>query len=1546
MKIDFRQGVVSHQETGFLEPNGSGGVRIAASTRSTTITLAHRDTNYTHSEDNNVENAWPGPFPAGDNYYLYWEFNQLTFLRSFGYTTLEPVSQSVPPGSGNSPIIAAVPGVASPVSFGSFEVQGHFDLPVDKVFAVVGSTGSPNNDGMYTVKTAVYNLVTGNTTITVNEAVATATASGELTLDIDSTGLPLFVTGRNWYDTANHINYVLDISNQWVEVLRVYAANLFGGTTFLSMSQTGNFTGTQIGDNSPVASGRVLFGDAGNPIRRDDNTFFTTEDQFFTNQSRVDAIRLESNVSRAQAFSSSLAQFGIVAWRDDGQIASATYDDTGNTVVGVLTESILVGQVGAVITQGTVTNSAWNWTATLSVGAKLWILDGGLVGIDPNVSDPNTYSTKQVAVARVLGIDTIIFEQGLGGVGPQGATGSISDLPVATTSELGVVFLSHAATNPLIPIAVGENHPVITGGPYSPISHSHTALQTSFTPGNNIAASDVQNAIAELAIEKLNLSGGTMTGPGFLTLANTPTDDFHAATKQYVDGLFLGIDAKEACLVGTTEALGDIGGLYSSIGGTGGTGSIAGALVSQLDGDNGVDFVLGVDARVLVKDQDDALENGIYSVTALGAGSPITTIDIERASDFDHNDDIRAGNYTVLRSGLEQAGQGWVLTDIHPIDDIELNVHPITWTLVSAPANYIGDPNTISIDLANTISVIPASGSPSGQVDAKFWLGNEILVGSPTNGDSLIYNDSSLKWENGAVVNPLCDLVVTCLPGSDTITSTKDLFALNINSNTGVSVNSTTPTEDSGYDLAGLTVETTLFHEKTPDDVSITDGIVLADNGTKAWWMINASGTPRTIHERTLATPFDISTAGSAVDKSLATNTVQSGAITRFNNDGTKLFCDFSSGAIGNIIEEYAVSSAWDIDTAVYTASSPALIQVGDTTGYSPYFSNDGLHVYVGTRAPAGRIIHEYVLGTAWDITSLSYVDSLNVSANVTGTRPIMTSVSKDGLKVFVAQVDGAGDFNHFNTYTLGVAYDISSASWSSLKDLPHAPFVSQIRSYNWDNTGTRLYTFDDDRIWQWDTSAGDGGTGSTFTTLYYGGSTSLTTTASGVEVTGILSFAAEGSPSSSPQIVLPNYVGSPAAFPATTLEGGMVWDSTTKAVTVYDGTAWTAVGGGADQTPWLSDIDANGFSLVTANAATVNDINITVGASTAYFGQGNLNLTGGLTDYGTGGYVTIRGGDQTTSGSEYTAGTVQLYGGTDIEADYHGGYVLCYGGYKNRGGGVKIGTAYSHTGRSGNILIRTEAVSYQGINSSSGDVNIETRNGYGSVGTAYAGDISIRSGNSQNAPASNVSITAGRTTSITADGGNITLTAGKSGAAGGSINLTPGDGASNGTVNLHNASASVGQATMRLWNDTNTSHTTGFAVTLKPPALTVNTTFELPPTDGTSGQVLTAQGSGVTEWVDVAVVSTKPLYEKIVIGGSPVSQVLATTVSTTATAGSPVGGSTSLQVFRNGILQNEDVSAAGSPLEGDFQVTGANELTFAPDSLQPGGVIIIYVFN
>lgn len=529
MKITFRQGIVSHQTGGFLQTNGSGNIDLLATNRAVTVSLAHHDADYTHSEDNTVASAWTGPFTPSTSYYLYWDFNLSTFTRTFGKTLLEPVAQSIAPGSGNSPIVGVVPGIASP-AFGSFEVDGHYVLPATKPFAVVNSTG---NDGLYTVQSATYNLGSGTTTIVVNEDIPDATVDGALTLDLDYNGDPLYVDGRTWFDTTNNIHYILS-GTTWVEIFRVYAAQVFNGT-FISLSQLGIFTGTQIGNNNAVFTGRVLFSETGNPPRRDGGTFFTTEDQFFTNQSRVDALRLEANVSRAQSASGgTLAAFEIVAWSDDGQIMSATYNDTGSTVVGVLTEILNTGEVGAVIVQGTVTNSAWNWIPGVPVGSSLWIDNGALVTIDPHVADPIAYTIKQVPVARVLSTDTIIFEQGLGGIGPQGPIGEAADPPFADFQVFGVTSIEPTPAVEDTPVAVGTNHPVIVGGPYAPTSHTHTALEINTTAVGNVTNTILQNVIAELDTKKLSIAlGGTLGG--ILTLSGPPVDPLDAVTKSYVD---------------------------------------------------------------------------------------------------------------------------------------------------------------------------------------------------------------------------------------------------------------------------------------------------------------------------------------------------------------------------------------------------------------------------------------------------------------------------------------------------------------------------------------------------------------------------------------------------------------------------------------------------------------------------------------------------------------------------------------------------------------------------------------------------------------------------------------------------------------------------------------------------------------------------------------------------------------------------------------------------------------------------------------------------
>lgn len=533
----MRQGVVSHQAGGFLQINSSQNIDIFATNRPVVVTVAHHDTDYLHSEDATIVDAWTGPFNPTQEYWLYWDFNLLTFQRSFGYTNLEPVAQSIAPGGDGVDIIQAIPGVNGQ---GQFIVDGHYVLSPQRPIAVSLSTG---NNGVYTIVSAIYNSVLGETTLYVVEDVIDATADGIVSLDIDIAGIPLLTEGRMWYDTNNHIHYELR-GGIWAEVLRVFAAHLIQGNIFLSHSidsTAGSFTGTQIGDTSSILAGRTLFTENSNAIQRDERTFLTTEDQFFTNQSRVDAIRLESNVARAQNSESSLAQFSVVEWVADGKIGTAQYNNVGAVVVGMLTESLLFDEVGAIIIQGVITNPFWDWTSgpnAVPVGSPLWVDNGLLVSTDPHVTDVLTYPHGQVPIARVLDKDTIIFEQGLGGKGDIGPPGSIEFLPPATTSIIGGVTLVTPSSDPLVSFAISDTDPRLFDARAS-LPHTHPATESLFTPAAGLISNNVQSAIEEVSLAKLNLTGGNLSGP--LILSSNPTTNLQAVTKQYVDGLVSGL---------------------------------------------------------------------------------------------------------------------------------------------------------------------------------------------------------------------------------------------------------------------------------------------------------------------------------------------------------------------------------------------------------------------------------------------------------------------------------------------------------------------------------------------------------------------------------------------------------------------------------------------------------------------------------------------------------------------------------------------------------------------------------------------------------------------------------------------------------------------------------------------------------------------------------------------------------------------------------------------------------------------------------------------
>jgi hypothetical protein len=539
VRIQFRQGIVSHQASGFLNFNGLGNVSIVATTRPVTLAVADKSSNYLFTEDLNVANAWIGPFASGVSYWLYWNFDTTNFTRSFGYTDLEPIVQPTEPnaillrtsqtqndynGSGNNGTFTGGDGVGP-----NFYAAGDTITLSNNAQIVVTAVDSSGDVTDFEV------LERGSTVVTTGQLLSQTSTTGNgsafsITVGAANKSSGLRV-GQVWFDTTRNEMFEY-VGAAWKKVYYVFAARLNNGLLSSVSASAPAYTGTQIGNTSSVLAGRVVYLTSGKVVRKDDNTCFTTEDQFFIDAGTSSAIRLEANVIRAKSTEVAMAAHTIVAFSGEGEIRTAQYNDAQSTICAVLTESLVLNAVGTVVPQGVVYNDDWDFSA-LPVGTAMWVDNGTLTSVDPHVTNTVLYPTSKPPVARVLSRTGILFEQGLGGVGPKGPTGSITNLPAATPSALGAVVLSTPALNSAIPIVVGDNDPRLVGGPYASAFHTHAAGEVLFVPTGALTATNVQTAIGQIEQTSVSTTGATFTGP--LVLSGAPSAPLEAATKQYVD---------------------------------------------------------------------------------------------------------------------------------------------------------------------------------------------------------------------------------------------------------------------------------------------------------------------------------------------------------------------------------------------------------------------------------------------------------------------------------------------------------------------------------------------------------------------------------------------------------------------------------------------------------------------------------------------------------------------------------------------------------------------------------------------------------------------------------------------------------------------------------------------------------------------------------------------------------------------------------------------------------------------------------------------------
>ena len=194
--------------------------------------------------------------------------------------------------------------------------------------------------------------------------------------------------------------------------------------------------------------------------------------------------------------------------------------------------------------------------------------------------------------------------------------------------------------------------------------------------------------------------------------------------KAYVDSTAAGLDPKESVRVRTRA---DVGGVYSAAGGTGGSGALAGVdLTNATNLDLGP--ALNVGDRVLLMNQTDAKQNGIYVVTAAGS-----TGALERASDQDGtpSGEVSSGNFTFVEAGALYASTGWVLQGDGVLT---LNTSPLDWVQFSSAGSW-NALDGITITGANVSTDLLANGgvvyngvSPDGKLQVD--LGASAITGT------------------------------------------------------------------------------------------------------------------------------------------------------------------------------------------------------------------------------------------------------------------------------------------------------------------------------------------------------------------------------------------------------------------------------------------------------------------------------------------------------------------------------------------------------------------------------------------------------------------------------------------------------------------------------------------------------------------------------------------------------------------------------------------------------------------------------------------------
>jgi sugar lactone lactonase YvrE len=238
----------------------------------------------------------------------------------------------------------------------------------------------------------------------------------------------------------------------------------------------------------------------------------------------------------------------------------------------------------------------------------------------------------------------------------------------------------------------------------------------------------------------------------------------------------------------------------------------------------------------------------------------------------------------------------------------------------------------------------------------------------------------------------------------------------------------------------------TWYGEGTPQ------GIYIKPDGTQLY--MAGSATTDSVWQQSMSTAWDVATLIPGIY--VGGQESQPNGLT-FKSDGTKMYV---VGSSNDRVYQYSLATAWDVLTATYGSVSFSVASQ-ETSPEGITFKTDGTKMYI--IGAAGNDVNEYALSSAWDVSTASFTTNFSVFSE-TGAGPQKVQFKDDGTKMYVLSSTSTSVFQ----YTLSSAWDVSTASYDSVSyNVSTATGDPGFTGLDFGDSGTKMYVAGStDRVW------------------------------------------------------------------------------------------------------------------------------------------------------------------------------------------------------------------------------------------------------------------------------------------------------------------------------------------------------------------------------------------------------------------------------------------------------------------------------------------------